>query len=143
MRSTDGTPICLLGHVADRDRLADLYANCDAFLHPNPREPFGIAPLEAMASGLPVVAPDSGGLLSYANFTNSWLAEATGGAFADAVEDVFSDSTARSVKIERAIQTAHDLDWSRSTRRLFQLYDELHARCLRKVGFAEAEAVRA
>jgi alpha-1,6-mannosyltransferase len=57
----------LLGHLADRERLADIFANCDALIHPNPREPFGIAPLEAMASGLPVVAPFSGGVLSYAN----------------------------------------------------------------------------
>ncbi len=43
--------VTYLGHEADRRRLADLYANVDVFLHPNPREPFGIAPLEAMASG--------------------------------------------------------------------------------------------
>jgi glycosyltransferase involved in cell wall biosynthesis len=47
-----------LGHVRDREVLADVYANCDVLVHPNPREPFGIAPLEAMASGLPIVGPD-------------------------------------------------------------------------------------
>ena len=47
--------------------LADLFTDGDLFVHPNPREPFGIAPLEAMAAGLPVVAPDRGGVTSYAN----------------------------------------------------------------------------
>ncbi|HBR55867.1 MAG TPA: hypothetical protein DEA22_00070, partial [Blastocatellia bacterium] len=37
-----------LGHL-DKEELADYYANADVFVHPNPREPFGIAPLEAMA----------------------------------------------------------------------------------------------
>ena len=73
----------LLGHIADPERLADIYANCDALVHPNPREPFGIAPLEAMASGLPVVVARSGGVLSYANEENSWLAEPTGAAFSE------------------------------------------------------------
>ncbi|MGO8818171.1 MAG: glycosyltransferase [Terriglobia bacterium] len=37
--------------------MAELLANSDAFIHPNPHEPFGITPLEAMCSELPVVAP--------------------------------------------------------------------------------------
>ncbi len=56
-----------LGHITEKEKLADLYANADIFIHPNPREPFGIAPLEAMSSGTPVVVPNSGGVLSYAN----------------------------------------------------------------------------
>ncbi|MBZ2186941.1 MAG: glycosyltransferase [Bryobacter sp.] len=63
-----------LGHIADREQLAKLFASCDVFVHPNPAEPFGIAPLEAMASGLAFVGPRSGGILTYANSTNSWLA---------------------------------------------------------------------
>jgi glycosyltransferase involved in cell wall biosynthesis len=41
--------VTFLGHIRGRDELAGLYANADIFVHPNPREPFGIAPLEAMA----------------------------------------------------------------------------------------------
>ena len=128
-RSRNQTQILLLGHIGDRERLADIYANCDAFLHPNPREPFGIAPLEAMASGLPVVAPNSGGLLSYANSANAWLVQPTGEAFADAVQDIFDDPAARRIKIERAARTAADFDWSCTTKLFFQLYDDLYLRC--------------
>jgi glycosyltransferase involved in cell wall biosynthesis len=39
-----------LGHC-QREELRALYHAADIFLHPNPREPFGIAPLEAMAAG--------------------------------------------------------------------------------------------
>ncbi|MEQ1730250.1 MAG: glycosyltransferase [Vicinamibacterales bacterium] len=41
--------ILMLGNL-DRHELAACYASCDVFVHPNPREPFGIGPLEAMAS---------------------------------------------------------------------------------------------
>ncbi len=81
----------MLGQINDTETLANLFANCDAFVHPNPREPFGITPLEAMASGLPVVAPNSGGVLSYANSENAWLSEPTAECFSEAIRDIFVD----------------------------------------------------
>lgn len=118
----------LIGHIADRERVADILANCDALIHPNPREPFGIAPLEAMASGLPVVAPLSGGVLSYANESNAWLAEPNGGSFAGTVQRIFEDGRARQRKIDRAIDTAGEFNWARTAARFFDLYDDLFAR---------------
>ncbi len=115
----------MLGHVNDLDRLADLFANCDAFVHPNPREPFGITPLEAMASGLPVVAPNAGGVLSYANADNAWLCEPRARDFADAVNDVFSDDARRNSKIRLALETARAYDWEASVSNLFRCYDQM------------------
>ena len=50
-----------LGRVTDED-LTRLYARCDALLFPG-QEDFGIVPLEAMASGRPVIALGRGGVL--------------------------------------------------------------------------------
>ena len=50
-----------LGHCSDT-QVAELLANCRAFLFPG-EEDFGIAPLEAMASGRPVIAFRAGGAL--------------------------------------------------------------------------------
>jgi alpha-1,6-mannosyltransferase len=126
--------VLLLGQ-SSRKRLAELYANCDVLLHPNPREPFGIVPLEAMASGLPVVAPRAGGLLSYANAGNSWLADSSGSACAEAVRDVFQDGAVRGAKVANALQTANAFSWSRVTSQFFALYDELHAQLRRPSAF--------
>jgi alpha-1,6-mannosyltransferase len=115
----------LMGHIGDRAKLLCLYADCDAFIHPNPREPFGIAPLEAMAAGLPLVAPRAGGVLSYANETNAWLAEPDGDSFAAAAGAVFNDPATRKDKLARARWTAQQYEWRFVTDSFFQLYDEL------------------
>ena len=117
-----------LGHISDKHELADIYANADVFVHTNPNEPFGIAPLEALASGIPLVAPNSGGVLSYASETNAWLTKPTGHSFAAAVKDVFEDEDKRKKRIRCGIETASRYSWEASTDALFAIYDEMYAR---------------
>jgi glycosyltransferase involved in cell wall biosynthesis len=61
LRGMAGPNIEFLGWVDDAD-VADLYAGCRAFVFPG-LEDFGITPLEAMASGRPVIAFGRGGAL--------------------------------------------------------------------------------
>lgn len=117
-----------LGHVANRGELARIYASADVFLHPNPAEPFGIAPLEAMASGLPLVGPASGGILTYANEANAWLTEAKPAALAAAIESVFAGSDQRSDRVATALAAARLFDWPVVTAQFLDLYQELHRR---------------
>lgn len=49
------------GYLRGRE-LAEMYASCDVFVFPSSTETFGNVVLEAMASGLPVVAADAGGV---------------------------------------------------------------------------------
>jgi alpha-1,6-mannosyltransferase len=117
----------LLGHLSNRDELARLLASVDVFVHPNPREPFGIGPLEAMASGTPLVAPDAGGVRDYADATCAWLAKPDGEAFADAVLEVLSNSQEVRTKVQRARQVADRYDWQKVTGQFFETYGTLHA----------------
>ena len=113
-----------LGHLGPNG-LAGVVANVDVFVHPNPREPFGIGPLEAMASGVALVAPDAGGLLTYACRETAWLVDPAPDAFARAVIDVFGDADRRQATVARAVSRAREYAWPRSAARFFELYDEL------------------
>ncbi len=61
LAATAGPTIEFRGWTADAE-LRELYANCRALIFPG-EEDFGIVPLEAMASGRPVIAYASGGAL--------------------------------------------------------------------------------
>ena len=113
--------IVQFGHL-DKEQLATFYANTDVFIHPNPREPFGIAPLEAMSSGLPLVAPNSGGILSYADDENAWLVEPTAEAFSNAVTDVLTNAAGREQKVENAKAAVAENTSEKSANRLLDTY---------------------
>ena len=55
-RRARGLPVELVGHLADRSALAALLGAADVVLAPGPVETFGLAALEALACGTPVVA---------------------------------------------------------------------------------------
>jgi Glycosyltransferase len=134
--------IIQLGHL-ETDELADLYANVDIFVHPNPREPFGIAPLEAMASGVPTVAPNSGGILSYATNDNAWLVDATAVKFAEAIREVIASRTATVARIDAALRTACEHTRNASTDNLLATYDRIyHDFCSRNPLFTDVDAAK-
>jgi len=118
--------VSFAGNVSDRAALAAVYASADVFVHTNDREPFGIAPLEAMAAGVPLVVPAGGGVLSYAHDGNAWLVPATAEGFASGILDaVRSRDTDR---LARARQTAADHAWPVMAQRYFDTLDALHER---------------
>jgi alpha-1,6-mannosyltransferase len=55
-------PVRFLGHLRDPDELAVLLATADVALAPGPVETFGLAALEALASGTPVVVSSDSAL---------------------------------------------------------------------------------
>src|SRR5206468_8583481 len=64
----------------DRDALAALYASAEICMLPSQTDTCGLVALEAMASGLPVVAADAGGLRESVEHDVSGLLVAPGDA---------------------------------------------------------------
>ncbi len=64
--------VCFTGRIANRE-LPSLLQKCDCFVLPSRFETFGVAYLEAMASGLPVIATRCGGPEEFVNNHNGLL----------------------------------------------------------------------
>ncbi|NNJ07478.1 glycosyltransferase family 1 protein [Streptomyces sp. PKU-MA01144] len=82
-------PVHFLGHVVDREALADLQAAADICLAPGPAETFGLSALEALACGTPVVASASSALPEIVGDAGA-AAHDRPEAFADAVREVLA-----------------------------------------------------
>ncbi len=65
-------PVVFTGYLQGED-LACAYAAADIFAFPSANETFGNVVLEAMSSGLPVIAPRSGGLLDHVQHGHNGL----------------------------------------------------------------------
>ncbi len=73
-RRMGGSPhMRMFAPVYDRERLARIMASCDALIHGSEAEPFGLVASEAMASGLPLIVPDTGGCAEVADARASAL----------------------------------------------------------------------
>lgn len=88
-RQGAGLPVRLLGYVPQRDQVARLLASADVVLAPGPVETFGLAALEALACGTPVVA-SSHSALGEVLGPDGALGDGTPTGFADALQDVLA-----------------------------------------------------
>lgn len=88
-RRARSLPVRLLGHVADRATIAGLQASADVCLAPGPVETFGLAALEALACGTPVVANAASALPEVLGEAGI-AAAGSPAAFADAVQAVLA-----------------------------------------------------
>ena len=110
-RRAVGLPVAFAGFGGDRDRMAALLATADVVLAPGPVETFGLAALEALASGTPVVANALSALREVIGPDGA--GQAVGGTprcFADAVERVLADP--ERLRARRARQRAERFTWS-------------------------------
>ncbi|WP_328628657.1 glycosyltransferase [Streptomyces sp. NBC_00353] len=109
-----------LGHVRDRERVADLQAAADLCLAPGPAETFGLSALEALACGTPVVASASSALPEVIGEAGVAAAD-TGEAFAAAVRELLARPEAG--RRAAARQRAELFGWDRSVAAFLAAHD--------------------
>jgi glycosyltransferase involved in cell wall biosynthesis len=108
-------PLRALGYVPDR-HLPGLYAGALALAMPSLYEGFGLPPLEAMASGVPVVAANRAALPETCGGAALLVEPEDEEALADALASVATDE-ARRARLGRAgLAWAAQFSWDRSAR---------------------------
>ena len=127
IRQAAGEGVHFLGYL-DRERaLPELYASCDAFVFASLTETLGLVVLEAMASGLPVIAAPAGGVADHLRHGVNGLAYPGGDVeeLAKAMIRLAQQPQLAHRLAEGARATAERLDWERELDRLDASYREV------------------
>ena len=119
--------VSFLGNLERRTMLPALYASADAFLFSSHTETLGLVILEAMASGLPVIAAPAGGVADHLRDGVNGLAYAPGdtAAMARAIIALVRSPHLRSRLALGARDTAERLSWEHELDRLDASYREV------------------
>src|SRR6266851_2478771 len=130
-----GLPVTFAGFLPGRAELAALLASADVAIAPGPAETFGLAALEALACGTPVVVS-----------AESALPEVAGDAGASvAGEDLAAGVRAVLARPERARRAAararaERYDWAEAVRGFLAIHGACHTMAEGEAGQAEGEA---
>jgi glycosyltransferase involved in cell wall biosynthesis len=114
------------GFVSDQT-LAALYRLADVFVFPSLYEGFGLPPLEAMASGTPVITSNVSSLPEVVGDAAIKIDPYDPSAIAEALGRVLTDAALRADLRARGLERARSFSWERSIRRVREVYDEVLA----------------
>jgi phosphatidylinositol alpha 1,6-mannosyltransferase len=119
--------VTFLGNLDRRTMLPALYASADAFLFSSHTETLGLVILEAMASGLPVVAAPAGGVADHLRDGVNGLAYPPGDteAMARAIQALARSPGLVRLLGDGARRTAEAMSWEMELDRLDASYQEV------------------
>lgn len=119
-------PVRFLGYVDGREELARLYGEADISLSVAPTETFGLAVLEALACGTPVVTADVGGARELVDDTCAEWGAPRAAALADAVQRLGTRLVADPYGLRQSARTRAELySWDTSAARMLAVHAEV------------------
>lgn len=114
-----------LPYEKDPRAVARIIASCDAFVHANDKEPFGLIVLEAMACGRPVVGVNAGGVAETVDDSVGQLARSADPAdYAEAIEALFARDI-EAIGLAARNKTVEQFAWNRVFEDLCVVYGDL------------------
>ncbi len=117
--------VTLIDHTQPDD-LAMFYNLADCFVYPSLYETFGLAQIEAMGCGCPVVASTAGSIPEVAGDAAILVPPRDDAALADAIYRVVTDRALRQGLVRRGFTRAAQFSWDRTAMETLQVMRELH-----------------
>ncbi|HWP52970.1 MAG TPA: glycosyltransferase family 4 protein [Pyrinomonadaceae bacterium] len=109
-----------------RKDLPEIYPAADAFVFPSLYETFALVCLEAMASGLPVLASRVGGIEDYLrDEENGLFIKREGQDIAQKLDRVLADAELRARLRSNGFKTAANYSWDKIAQQYLRLFDQL------------------
>ena len=110
-----------------RNDIASMLKISDVFIHPSVREGLGIAPLEAMASGLPIITSNAQGITDYSidNVTGFVCDPNDEDCFTKSIDKLLQSEELRKKIGSNNIKHSREFDISQSTNSMSKIIDSL------------------
>jgi glycosyltransferase involved in cell wall biosynthesis len=118
--------VVVTGAVSDDD-LPALYAGAEVFAYPSVYEGFGLPPLEAMASGTPVVSSNATSLPEVVGDAGVLVEPLDVDAWVTEIDRLLHDDDRRRDLRDRGLARAQTFTWERAARRTLDVYGSLPA----------------
>jgi glycosyltransferase involved in cell wall biosynthesis len=112
-----------LGYLPE-ETLAVMYRLAGVFVFPSLYEGFGLPPLEAMASGTPVVTSNVSSLPEVAGGAAVLVDPYSPQAIADGIHRVLTDEALRRSLRQKGLARAAQFSWEQSVRRVREIYND-------------------
>lgn len=115
--------VCFLGYVGD-DQLPLLYNAATGLLFPSLYEGFGLPPLEAMASGCPVVCSNTSSVPEVVGDAGLLLDPKEESLWSDAILRLSEDPSLREKMSNGGIQRAENFTWKECAEKTMAVYEK-------------------
>ena len=116
--------IHFIGYVSQTEKRA-LYAGATLFLYPSHYEGFGLPPLEAMASGVPVLISHVSSLPEVVGDAGVLLSPLNPNVWAEAIHWLINDESAHRDLSARGPVRAKKFSWQKSAESYYKLFKSI------------------
>lgn len=107
------------------EELPIAYAGASAYIIPSLNEGFGLPPLEAMASGTPVISSKESCMPEILGDAPLYFDPYDTGEIAKAMERIITDEDLRRKMISKGLEQARKYDWKETAKKTLEVYKEI------------------
>ncbi len=107
------------------EKMPQLYNSASLFVHTNSQEPFGLAVLEAMGMGLPVIVPNSGGAKEVADSAGITFEPGNHKDLAEKILEILTNPEMYYKYSKKSIERSKFFSWKKAAKEYLEVYKKV------------------